>query len=489
MLRHNRINTVGLFILVAAYGLGVFRESLWSDDYAGLIGTSGFAEHILRDGRPTSAGIAYLAFTALGTATEAWILRFFALVALLLIYLFIDRSIKNSSHYEVATISIAIGLCLPSFQMYIHWTGTWHFLWAALAGLYAFQSWSLRRFLPRSVGILLLALALTSYPPTALFYLAVIAVTGSLKSSPSKRIIEELIRGLTLLAASGVVSLVAASLTLQAYGLTPNARVKLVDIHEIPTKIVWLISRPLIVGLRPFTIDSPTPIFAALTALPVLVMFIFGVKRQSRELSEKFILRTFAISFPLLLTLAPIMITSDNQIEFRLLAGFCWGITSLSSFFLLVEMKEWFHKHKPGQRLARATPLVAALVLALVAIFSVNLHYEQFFGDPYKTKTKFLNKKISKCLDRSNLEKILLLPPKKPFHSFARLGVFSMSSDLASPWVPEANVDLILEQRNIKVEVEYLDPRPVRIIPTDRICVIDLEGFRLLTNQKLGITD
>ena len=242
-------------------------------------------------------------------------------------------------------------------------------------------------------------------------------------------------------------------------------------------------------GLRPFTIDSPTPIFAALTALPVLVMFIFGVKRQSRELSEKFILRIFAISFPLLLTLAPIMITSDNQIEFRLLAGLCWGTTSLSSFFFLVEVKEWFYRHKADQRLARATPLVAASVLALVAILTVNLHYEQFFGEPYRTKTKFLNEKISMCLDRSNFEKILLLPPKKPFHSFGRLGVFSMSSDLASPWVPAANVDLILEQRNIKVAVEYLDPRPVRIMPTNQVCVIDLEGFRLLTNQKLGVTN
>jgi hypothetical protein len=183
------------------------------------------------------------------------------------------------------------------------------------------------------------------------------------------------------------------------------------------------------------------------------------------------------------------MITSDNQIEFRLLAGYCWGITSLSSFFLLVEMKEWFHRHKADQRLARTTPLAAASVLALVAILTVNLHYVQFFGDPYRTKTKFLNEKISKCLDKSNLEKILLLPPMKPFHSFARLGVFSMSSDLASPWVPAANVDLILEQRSIKVAVEYLDPRPIRISPTDRTCVIDLEEFRLLINQKLGVSD
>jgi hypothetical protein len=95
VLKLNQIKAVGLFLLIAAYAPGVFRTSLWSDDYAGLIGTSGFAEHILRDGRPTGAGIVYLAFTALGTATEAWILRFFALIALLLIYLFVDRENVN----------------------------------------------------------------------------------------------------------------------------------------------------------------------------------------------------------------------------------------------------------------------------------------------------------------------------------------------------------------------------------------------------------
>ena len=218
-------------------------------------------------------------------------------------------------------------------------------------------------------------------------------------------------------------------------------------------------------------------------------MLAFGLRRQSRELSEGFILRSAAIALPLLLTLAPIMITSDNQIEFRLLAGFCWGTTSLSSFFLLVEVKEWLHRHKADQRLTRAIPLMAVSVWVLVAILTVNLHYEQFFGEPYRAKTQFLNGKISMCLDRGKNEKILLLPPKKPFHSFARLGVFSMSSDLASPWVPQANVELLLKQRNVKLAVVYLDPRPVQIMLTDRTCVIDLEEFRLLLNQKSGVSD
>lgn len=489
VIKINRFRAGGLLLLIAAYAPGVFRTSLWSDDYAALIGTSGFAEHVLRDGRPTSAGIVYLAFSALGTATGAWILRFLALVALSLIYLFVDRSIRHSTNYKFATLSVAVALCLPSFQMYVHWTVTWHFLWVALAGLYAFQLWSSRQIVPKIIGVLLLVLALTSYPPTALFYFAAIAVSNSLNSMSSKTFIRETFRGLTLLAVSGAVSVIVASLTLRSYGLAPNARVKLVGVHEIPAKIVWFLTRPLVVGLRPFTIDSPRPIFAAFTALPVLVMLFVGVKRQSQELSEGFILRAFAVSLPLLVTLAPIIFTSDNQIEFRLLSGLCWGTTSLASFFLLVEVKEWFQRHDAGRRLARATLVTAASALALIAVSTVNLHYEGFFGDPYRVKTTFLNGKISKCLDNDDSEKILVLPPKKPFHSLARLGVFSMSSDLASPWVPQANVELLLKQRNAWLPVEYLDPRPVHLILHNGVCVIDLEEFRLLINQKSGVID
>lgn len=64
-----------------------------------------------------------------------------------------------------------------------------------------------------------------------------------------------------------------------------------------------------------------------------------------------------------------------------------------------------------------------------------------------------------------------------------------MSSDLASPWVLPANVELLLKQGNAKFAVEYLDPRTVQMMSTDRVCAIDLEKFRLIINQKSGLND
>lgn len=478
----NKFNVSGLFLIILAYSPGVFKESFWSDDYAALIDTPGFVDHVLRDARPTSAGLLSLGFSLLRDPTNAWVLRFLALVALLLIFLFIEKSIKNSTHYNLGVFSIAIAFCLPSFQMYIHWTITWHFLWAALAGLYSFHFWSSRQILKKVLAVLLLVLALTAYPPTALFFFSVITVTNVLNESKSSKFFNEAIRGLVLLAISGLVSILTVSVTMQLASISPNRRVRLVTLTEIPDKIAWLFSRPFVVGLRPFTIDSPTPIFALITSLPILLILFFGVMRQSRQSGELFLYRASVIVLPLLLTLIPIMITSDNQIEFRLLSGYCWGVAAIASFFLLTEIKIWLRTLNASKKLERTVLLLVSTILSLVAIISVNLHYTQLFGGPYQKKNAFLNAKISSCFNERPIEKAVIIPPKEPFPSFPRLGVFSMSTDLASPWVPKPNVELLLRQRKINVPVVYLEIRPSNMKVAKTECVIDLEEFRKLLN-------
>jgi hypothetical protein len=56
--------------------------------------------------------------------------------------------------------------------------------------------------------------------------------------------------------------------------------------------------------------------------------------------------------------------------------------------------------------------------------------------------------------------------------------VFSMSSDLASSWVPKPNVELLLSLRNIKASVTYLGIRPADEEVLAASCIIDLEDFR-----------
>lgn len=478
--QYNKFKIGGIFLIILAYSPGVFMESFWSDDYPALLDTRGVAEHVLKDARPTLAAVFFSSFSLLKSPTDAWVLRSLALIALLLIFHFISKSIKNSRHYNFSVFSIAIAFCLPSFQMYIHWTNTWFFLWAALAGLYSFHFWASRKISRKILAVLLLVLALTTYPPTALFYFSVIAVTNVLNESRSSKFFNEAFRGLALLVISGLVSILVAFASMQIAGVSPNGRVKLITLSEIPEKVTWLFSRPLVVGLRPFTIDSPAPIFALITSFPILLILFFGLRRQSRQTKEPFLYRLFAITFPLFFTLIPIVVTSENQIEFRLLSGYSWGIVAIASYFLLKELKAWLTTCNAGGKLESTILLLVSITLSVVAITSVNLHYKQLFGGPYQMKTTFLNEKISSCFNEQLVEKILILPPREPFPSFSRLGVFSMSTDLASPWVPKPNVELLLKERKIDVPVVYLENRPTRIKVMKTECVIDLEEFRKL---------
>lgn len=476
----NKYYLAGLSLIILAYAPGVFMESFWSDDYSILMETRSMAEHVLGDARPVLAAAMFASFSLLQNPAFGWIFRCFALIALTLLFLTISKSIKKSLNYKIGIFSVAIAFCIPSFQMYIHWSNTWLFLWAALSGLFSFHLWNSKLILKKSLGVLLLSLALMTYPPTALFYFATISVINVLNESKCAKFVSDVVRGLTLLCISGLASILIAFASLQIAGISRNGRVKLITLSEIPDKIAWLLSRPIVVGLRPFTIDSPTPKIALITSLPILLIIFLGIRRQSRVSSESILYRCAVITIPLLLTLIPIIITSDNQIEFRLLSGYCWGVLAIASFFLMIEIKSLARLLNARRTVEQAVLLLTSTVLALLAITTVNLHYMQLFGGPYQKKTEFLNLQISSCFNKGYVENVFILPPKEPFPSFQRLGVFSMATDLASIWVPKSNVELLLKLRKLERPVEYLEMRPSSSELSKTDCVIDLEEYRKL---------
>lgn len=478
--RFSKFRLGGISIILFAYAPGVFKESFWSDDYPALMDSGSVANHIFRDARPTAAALFSMSFSHLGGPSNGWVLRSFALIALLLIFLFISKRVSESMHGNLRIISIAVALCLPSFQMYIHWSITWFFLWAALAGLWAFKLWCSKPISRKIIAVFLLTLALTTYPPAALFFFSVIAVVNTLNQSRIAKYISDVLQGLILLAISTLIAITTAFSAMYLAGVSPNSRVALLSVSKIPEKVGWLISRPMVVGLRPFLIDSPAPMLAIITALPVLLIIALGVRRQSAKLDEKIVNRFFWIALPLILSLIPIIITSDNQIEFRVLPGYSWGIAVLSSYFLLVMVADWVNSLKMSERFRVAALFITPSILAAIGIVSINMHYSDLFEAPYRMKNVFLNARITACLESGAMKSVIILPPKAPFPSLPRLGVFSMSTDLASDWVPKPNVELLLNERNFSVPVTYLDVRPLKVQAVTTECVIDLEEFRKL---------
>lgn len=484
MLRIQNLSRAGIYklagiaVILLAYSPGVFRESFWSDDYPYLMDTSGSADHVLRDGRPTSAALISMSFSLIKNPSNAWILRALALIGMLLLFHLISKKLEGSVNSPFAILAIAIAFCLPSFQMYIHWSTAWSYMWTALAGLKAFDLWSSDQRTKKIVAVILLTLALTTYPPAALIFFSVIVVANVVNESSSLRMFSETIKGIWLLILSLLTSFVAVFVVTQLGGVSLNQRVNFVSLSQIPAKISWLITRPLVVGLRPFAIDSPAPKIAILTSIPVLLILFIGILRQSRKTGEHLALRAIAIVFPLMITLAPIVVSSDNQIEFRVLPGYCWGVATIAIFFLLVEIQSRVNETTGRELFGRYVGVIAVVLVGVVAILSVQSHYRELVGDPYQKKNAFLNGKIDGCVAKGSTKSFVILPPSAPFKSHSRLGIFSMSTDLASPWVPKPNVETLLRERQIGAPVSYIEVRPSAIIGDEGACIIDLEDFR-----------
>lgn len=481
--RVNQINETGFqalgsLLIAVAYAPGVFRESFWSDDYPALVDTPGIVDHLLRDARPTSAGLISVSFSLLHSPQNGWVLRLIALFGLLFLFIVISRTVLPSKDSGIANFAIAVAFCIPTFQTYVHWSITWFYSWTALWGVIAFRCWRSHRRWYKVLGVLFLVLALTSYPPAALFFFAVIAVVGVLNHSGSRQILTELLHGLVLLVISIAPSALVIFLSMNFSHVSASKRVSLISIPDIPDKIVWLISRPLVVGLRPFLVDSPTPVWALITSLPLLLVLLIGLQRQSNRAGESIWLRESAVALPLILSLIPIAIVTDNQIEFRILPGYCWGVLSIAVFLLLLEIKKIVAKTKLRDTQTRYILLFVPVSLAFVAIFTINQHYSQLFGGPYQKKTKFLIDKISLCASTTAFDEVLIVPPKTPFPSLQRLGVFSTVTDLASEWVPKPSVQVLLKQHLLDASVTYLPIRPLKLPIKNGVCLIDLEEYK-----------
>jgi hypothetical protein len=370
--------------------------------------------------------------------------------------------------------------------MYIHWSITWFYLWAALASLISFHFWASRTLSRKILAVILLVAALTTYPPTALFFFSAICVVNTLNEVKVEKFFNQVIQGASLLAISGVLAVFTVVATLRLSSLPPNNRVSLLTLSDLPEKVFWLFSRPLVVGLRPFAIDSPSVIVALLTSIPVLMLLIMGIWRQSQNLDESALMRSICVVAPLLITLTPLMITSDNQIEFRVLPGYSWGVASLASFYLSTLFVAKIKDSNLTRNLKVKFSSGTLFVLAMVSIISINSHYVDLFQRPYQLKNLFLKEEIADCNSRDAFTGVIILPPTRPFPVLPRLGVFSMSTDLASSWVPRPNVELILRQLNINVPVLYLEIRPLQPDTSEKNCTIDLELFRKLLIKSLN---
>ena len=471
-------NSISFFVISSSYLVGVIKESFWSDDYLFLSNLSSSFKDNVADFRPTLATLFRLGFGILNGPTDAWILRALGFLGLVLLFATVSKGLSRRTNSALPVFAAAVGFCLPCFQMGVHWAAGWLYTWSALLGIVAFDLW-VQATKRKIFAVLIMTLALTTYPPFAFFFFAKIAVDNVIGNETTKTLLKQIRQGVTLSALSAFASLILAAGFLRFFHVERAARVSVVGIMEFPQKMYWLISRPLLSSFRPFQIDSPSPTRAIITAVPIVIVLVIGILHQAKLLNERFFFRFIAALFSLSLAIAPLIVTSANQIEFRLISGLSWGITTLVIYFILQGLGSL--GRNPGVPSGLSHLLVFASIssLSLLAVVTTNTHYRELFLIPYQGKTYFINKNIQAC--PSETKSILVLPPTEIFPTRKRLGVFSTITDFShgGPIIP--NVKLLARTRFANVEVLLAKNRKIDAIDlnTQNICILDLEKFRL----------
>ena len=483
-LDHLRRSISGLLVLCFGFLPGVFRESFWSDDYSALREVNATAMHTLRDARPVYAGVLKVSYAyIIHSPADAWRLRFLGFIGLVSLYLYATKKVSNGKHRFFLLIGLATAFCVSSFQMQVHWAGAWIMPWVSLLAWVAFDSWDSSFRFHRVISIFLMCISLLTYPLAAVFFISAIAVLGVLNGDASRVIFERLMKSLLLVIVGTAISTVVTFSSFKIFDIQANPRVGLVALSNIPAKLIWFVTRPVIIGLRPFQTNSPDGLHALLSIMPVVLLFAVGIFVTQQYRLGTTIIRLVIVFMSISASMFPLLVTSPNEFEFRMISGYAWSVVVLIFFYILTLVEE--NKWGRGEAVPVIVTRLAYAVLiciTLIGIVSLNQNYRKFIGDPYSKKTAFLLQAIHLCSSAQLANGVTVLPPKSPFPSTKNLGLFSMTTDLQSEWVPKDNVEILLKTEGIEAPVSYNPVSRVQSPTVKHACQIDLEDFRL----KLG---
>lgn len=463
-----KIRVGSALFLFLTYCYGVFSVSAFSDDYPALVDPAGVALHSIKDARPIAGFGGFLFFSFASTVGNLWILRLIGLIGLITLSDLINRKLLRSSNGQWAVYASTLAFTSISFQFFVHWASPFLIPWAAVLSLLGLKFWLKGSWKSRLIGIVLLLLSLLIYPLLSFFVFSFFFVAYFFSELKFSDYFAKMRSPFLYLASGGFLLYFSLSIFRLFNSSALNQRVDLVSPSELPTKIFWFISRPIALGFRPFSLTSPTLLQLATVALPVIVLLmIFALRRTGFNLLEsgKLLLGLFVT---MCLSLTPLLITSQNEIDFRLVGSVKWLIETLliAGFFQ-------FLSTLMGPKRKVITGSLAGL-LAILSFYNVNHTFENNFKSHYLQEVDFFEKSTSRCSPTELERGVFIVNRTKDWPSRPLVGVLSQVTDLASEWVPVFSMKLYIDSsRNLSSKVVS-----GAIIPNDFIgCVVRLDDF------------
>ncbi len=462
---------LGATLVFGAYLRPIFSEWVYSDEYHLFADDSQARDHFNKDASLVG-GLVYtnISRNLVSSPADLWRLRLLSLFCLLLVVKHIGKAIyaKNTSY--LIQFLLPISLLLPAPMTFISWSLMWQGSLAIFISFFACVHWLHFKSPNALIAIPMLCSALLISPYSAFACFGLFAGIEIISKNNTQEISKRFARLLMLFSLSGITTIALVYFYSAISNMKLNDRVNFVEMGEIPTKIYWVITRPITLSTRFFDLSSPNAINAIIVGLIFLGVILLGIVNMSKR--NLFDMLKYIIFFltSATLTLTPIIITDSNQIEFRYIFASSWLFFCSFVFFLFEEISKYVDNTK-------LVTSLALLPILIAGILTVNLNFERQFLAPYQSKVDFLKTRILDCKKSGkNLQIVEISPPRKAFPDRKNIGMYSQVTDLASTWVPVPSVESVL--RDLDMEVSKVSLMENRNLGDAINCQIDLEGYR-----------
>ena len=465
-----RYRLAAALYLFLVYAVGVFSKSAWSDDYSSLLDPKASAIHIIRDGRPIYGEVLQFVFEYFNNVQSLVFIRLIGVIGLILLN---DLLIKNllARRFDVGVVvASCVAFTLPSFQFSAHWAQAFGPIWAPYLAVLGYTLTLCSSKLKRILGLLLFVISLLIYPLLSFFVFPYIYAVWFVEDLPFAALFKNLRAGFFLIASSSVISFVVSYTYLRLNGLEFNDRVGIITFGTIPTKLVFFLTRPFATTYRPFFIDSPT-------AISLLLEFSFFFVAVALLLWRKFgvlssvILHLIVLNLFFILSLLPLLVTTENQIDMRLVCSNTWLFCFVVVSLLLKPKAASLGIRELSKNRFRFFMMAFLLTLGF---YSINQNFQILFHNPYQTKQAFFEKQFESCTASQIKSGVVITRRTLPWPHKNLIGAYSQSTDFESDWVPVGAVVQFLKDASL-----VSDSLPILGVPGENLsaCEINLDEY------------
>ena len=468
-----KFRIIAAISLFAIYLPGVISTGIWSDDYPSLLDPTSVQIHASRDGRPIYGFLLQFMFDLTNTVSNLWLIRFFALIGLLLLNDLVIKVLSNTRIDLRVTLASVGAFSIASFQVNIHWATAFLFCWVAYFALLGYTLMMKDSRNSNFVGVLLLTVSSLSYPVLTFFILPLVFLLSYETDNEDKRLKKDSILAILGIALSAFLALLINLISLRVRGLTFNDRVSFISISDLPSQIFWFLSRPFILTFRGYSVESPGLIEALGGFILVNLLIITGITIKHKTFLKVLKYYALLISFTLF-SMTPLFFPDQQQVDVRYVTVGSWLISYmfLSSVFLILGRISL-----GGHQISRRVVTVA---FVMVFFLSINLRYFSVIQPIYAKTSTFISSELSSCSDQEILSGVYVLARVTEWPSKQNIGLFSQTTDLASGWVPLNAVQIAVGEdpklRGLNLPISWGNS-------SSSGCIVDLNNFKVTKKE------